>query len=85
MPTHDDRYEQARRQFDELDVEERARFLINASASLLAQGLEQAGEVLADGLKEVLRQTGRPSSSAEPERPGAAEPETAQRQASRES
>lgn len=80
----DDRYEQARRRFEDLDVEKRARFLLEASVTTLARGLEEAGRVLADGLEDVLHRTEEASRSSEgPERPGAAEPETAQRQTSR--
>lgn len=80
----DDRYDQARRRFEELEVEERTRFLLEASVSTFAQGLEQAGRALADGLDEIFHGAERTShSSGEAERPGAAEPETAQRQAPR--
>lgn len=80
----DDQYDQARRRFEELDVEKRARFLLEASVSTLADGLEQTGRVLAEGLEEVLHRSGRaPRSSERTDRPGAAEPETAQRQTSR--
>lgn len=84
MATDDD-YDQARRRFDDLDVEKQARFLVEASVSTLAQGLEEAGQVVADGLEDVLRRTGRGSgSSGQTEQPGPAEPETAQRQTSRD-
>jgi len=78
------RYDDARRTFDELDVEERTRFLVEATASTLAHGLLQAGEALADGLEEAIRQA-RKRSDHRSERggPGAAEPETAQRRAPR--
>lgn len=80
----DDRYDRTRRRFEELDVDERARFLIESSASMLAQGLERAGQVLADSLERVLRRADRASRSSErEERPGAAEPETAQRRTPR--
>ncbi len=75
-------YEQLRRAFDELDVEKRARFLIEASASTLAAGLEQVGHVLAHGLEDVMHEGPRSSGSSSDTGPGPAEPETAQRQAS---
>ena len=79
------RYEDARRSFDHLDVEERARFLVEATASTVAQGVLRAGEVLADGLEDTLRQVRkRSAASGERQGPGAAEPETAQRQAPRD-
>ncbi len=77
-------YDEARRNFDDLDVEERARFLVEATASTLAHGLLQAGEALADGLEEAIRQTRKESAPPSGRRgPGAAEPETAQRQSPR--
>jgi hypothetical protein len=78
------RYHEARRNFDDLDVEERARFLVEATASTLAHGLLQAGEALAEGLEDAVRQARkRAARSSEARGPGAAEPETAQRQAPR--
>lgn len=78
------RYDKARRNFDDLDVEERARFLVEATASTMARGLLQAGEALADGLEEAIRRAREDSSHQRGgHNPGAAEPETAQRQAPR--
>jgi hypothetical protein len=76
----DRQYEQTRRRFDELDVEAQSRFLVEAAASTLARGVVQAGEALAEGLEDALRRARRqgPAASSDP-RPGAAEPETAQR------
>lgn len=77
-----DRYKEARSRFEELDVEERASFLVEATASTLARGLEEAGQALAGGLQEFARQarTSSAGSQASSDHPGAAEPETAQRQ-----
>jgi hypothetical protein len=74
------RYQQARRRFDELEIEERSRFLIEATASTLAEGVVQAGTLLADGIEEALRRARRASEAPHGQQPGAAEPETAQRQ-----
>ncbi|MFB6247086.1 MAG: hypothetical protein ABEL97_00785 [Salinibacter sp.] len=76
----DRQYEQTRRRFDELDVEAQSRFLVEAAASTLAQGVVQAGSALAEGLEDALRRARRhdPSASSGPG-PGAAEPETAHR------
>lgn len=77
-------YDKTRRNFEDLDVEERARFLVEGTASTLAHGLLQAGEALADGLEEAIRQTRRRSARRSEKRgTGAAEPETAQRQSPR--
>jgi hypothetical protein len=80
--SRDNRYDQARRSFDELDVEEQATFLVEATASTLARGVQTVGEALADRLEEVLRRRRRPSASRSGG-PGPAEPETAQRQSPR--
>jgi len=83
MPTRPDpRYDQAREHFDELDVEEQARFLVEATATTLAWGVRRAGAVLADGLEDVLRRT-RGEATSSDRGPGAAEPETSQRQSPR--
>jgi len=76
----DDTYEQTRRRFDDLEVEQQAQFLIEASASALARGVEQAGKVLADGLRDAMHRPHRSSRTSE-SGPGPAEPETSQRQA----
>lgn len=77
-----DRYEHLRDRFEELETDDRARFLLEASVSTLATGLEQLGEVLADSLEQAMRSPDRASDSAEGARqPGPAEPETAQRHA----
>lgn len=77
----DESYDRMRRDFEELDVEKQAQFLIEASASTLARGIEQVGEVLADGLGDVMRRTDPSAGASDRSGPGAAEPETAQRQA----
>ena len=81
MPdAHESQYRQARRRFDELEIEEQSRFLIEATASTVAKGVVQAGALLADGLEEALRRARTASTASPGERPGPAEPETAQRQ-----
>jgi hypothetical protein len=79
-PTRDPRYEQTRRHFDDLDPEEKARFLVEATASTVAQGVLTLGRHLAEGLEDLMREA-RPSSR--PSGPGPAEPETAQRRTPR--
>ena len=82
MPRRDPRYDEARRQFDELDIEEQASFLVEATASTLARGVLQVGTMLADEIENVLRGT-RPGSDSRRQGPGPAEPETSQRRTSR--
>lgn len=80
MPT-DESYDRMRSDFEELEVEKQAQFLIEASASTLAKGIEQVGQVLADGLGDVMHRADPSSTTSDKAGPGAAEPETAQRQA----
>lgn len=77
----DESYDRMRRDFEDLQVEKQTRFLIEASASTLAKGVEAVGEALADGLEDVMSRRPRHDAGAETTRPGPAEPETAQRQA----
>lgn len=79
----DDHYEQTRRNFDELESEERVRFLLEASVSTIAKGLEQAGQILSDSLEQAMQSHQSSRASGSSNRPGAAEPETAQRQTPR--
>ncbi|GIV61630.1 hypothetical protein GQ464_001755 [Rhodocaloribacter litoris] len=75
--TQQDAYRQARAAFDELKLEDRALFLIEAAAATIGRGLEQAGLALA-GLLDALCQTGS-REAGEAETPG----QTARRRASR--
>jgi len=83
-----DQYDQTRRDFESMKLEEQATFLVEATVSTLARGIEEAGHALAEGLDDVFKQARRTkSSSAEPgpgTGPGPAEPETSQRQAPKE-
>jgi hypothetical protein len=72
-------YDRTRQRFDELDVEEQASFLVEATASTVARGVLQVGEVLADRLEAALRQAQRSADGGRRHGPGPAEPETAQR------
>ncbi len=60
------RYEEVREAFVRLRLEEKARFLIEATAATLADGIEAAGALLARGLErclEVCQQKPRPDPS----------------------
>lgn len=72
-------YNQTRQRFEDLEPEEQARFLIEATATTLAQGIERVGRMLAHGLQDTVREARRRSSAGSKTGPGAAEPETAQR------
>lgn len=77
------RYERTKQEFGDMSVEEQASFLIEASATALARGLEHAGRRVAEEMESVFGKRHRRSSDREDARPGAAEPETSQRKASR--
>ena len=87
MPTDSDsssRYDDTRRRFDDLNMEEQARFLVEATATTVARGLVQASKTVAEGLEDVIRDArkGRTQAS-EPGQPGPAEPEMAQQRSPR--
>ncbi len=60
--SHSEEYERARSAFDDLKLEDRAVFLIEATVSTIARGVDKVGRVLADELDRLFRT-----------RPGAAE------------
>jgi hypothetical protein len=78
-------YRRTRDAFNEMNVEEQASFLVEATASMLARGVEEAGRAVAEGLDDLFRSKtnrSKTKSTASPRRgkqgPGPAEPETAQ-------
>ena len=50
----DDSYRRVRDDFDGLDLEHQATFLVDATVSLLAKGIETAGRALADEVDEFV-------------------------------
>ena len=72
--THRKRYHQAREAFDELKIEDRAIFLLEATVTTVARGVEEAGRALADELDRFFH--GFRAERAEPSEPsrGAAKP-----------
>lgn len=72
-------YRRTREAFERMKVDEQASFLVEATASILARGVEQIGRTIADGLDDLFR--GAQSTASAPHRdrgPGPAEPETSQ-------
>jgi hypothetical protein len=65
-PEREDAYEQARHGFDALRLEERAAFLVEATVSTLAEGLDAAGRALAHELNRSARHRGAASSREGP-------------------
>ena len=84
---HSKQYRQAREAFDHLKIEDRAVFLLEATVSTVARGVEDAGRVLAnelDRMFDAFRQQGPEASrSATSPGPGPAEPPTATQTAPR--
>lgn len=83
--THRKRYHQAREAFDDLKIEDRAVFLLEATVSTVARGVEEAGRALADEFDRFFRtcreeRAETPRSAAAP---GPAEPPTAKQTAPR--
>lgn len=75
-----DTYRRTRDTFNEMKLEEQATFLVEATASMLARGVEEVGRIVADGLSDVFRARSHHSTEGKDSahRPGPAEPETAQ-------
>lgn len=73
-------YEKARRDFKDLNLEEQATFWVEATTSLLARGVQEAGRTIAHELDNLFTRTrkARPEAGSGP---GPAEPETAQQRA----
>ena len=68
------RYKEARDAFDDLSVEDRATFLIEATFSTLVRGLEKAGDALARTVEQAFEEAREAGAAAE--EPGATEPPT---------
>jgi len=65
-------YEKARAAFEQLGIEERAAFLVEAAAATLGRGLEEAGRTLARVLEDLFaagENQGGDGESVEPEAP----------------
>jgi hypothetical protein len=56
---HSERFHETRRQFDELSLEDRAIFLLEATVSTLGRSLEQAGKTLGDALESAFQEAER--------------------------
>ncbi len=70
--TRDATYEKVRAAFEELGIEERAAFLVEAAAATLGRGLEEAGRTLAHVLEDLFdagENEGGDGESVEPEAP----------------
>lgn len=76
----DEDYRRTRDTFNEMKLEDQATFLVEATASLLARGIEETGRAVADGIDELFRPKARRTSRDAPgaRGPGPAEPETSQ-------
>ncbi len=51
---HSEQYREARRQFDDMRLEDKAVFLLESTVSTLARGLEEVSKVVADSLEKTF-------------------------------
>lgn len=65
-------YERARREFDSLQIEDKAIFLVESTVTTVARGIEEVGRVIADELDALFHPP--PADPIDPERPPASEP-----------
>ena len=81
MSVHDsqERYRNLRESFDELQIQDKALFLVEATVSTRARGIEQAGQTLADEMGDVFRS--EEARHHERRSPDAARPPSSERQA----
>lgn len=77
-------YDQTRKGFDQLNLEDQATFWVEATASLLARGVQEAGRSIAREMDHFFGGRQRPHRSEDAGGPGPAEPETAQQRAPRD-
>lgn len=68
-----EQYRHVRDAFDTLNIEDKALFLVEAAASTVARGLEEAGRKLGDELNRVFEEAEQRAAQAEHED---AEPDT---------
>ena len=63
--THSDQYQRARREFEDMRIEDKAVFLVEATVTTMARALEAAGEALARELDRIFQ----PRETADPTEP----------------
>lgn len=56
---HREHYQEARRKFDDLRIEDKAIFLLESTVTTLARGLEEVGRVIADSLEKTFESAER--------------------------
>ncbi len=81
---HRETYNQARDEFDRMDLEDQATFWVEATASLVARGVQEAGRSIACELDHFFAGARRRAEHRDTGGPGPAEPETAQQRAPRD-
>ncbi len=76
-------YEKAWSAFQELGVEERAAFLVEATAATLGHGLEKAGRSLAHALEDLFRAAEAPCGDGESKESETSEPKASAKKTTR--
>ena len=61
-----EQYEKARREFEELRIEDKAVFLVEAAAATLARGVERFGSAVVDEMDRAFRKKEAQQSEKEP-------------------
>jgi hypothetical protein len=61
-------YGEARRAFDDLKVEEKARFMLEAVFSTVADGIDRVSEVISDSMDDAMRGCESEEVEAEPKK-----------------
>lgn len=51
---HSEQYQETRRKFDEMELEDKAVFLLESTISTVARGVEQFSRVVADSLEKTF-------------------------------
>lgn len=62
-----EQYREARRQFDDLRIEDKAVFLLESTVSTLARGLEEFGRVVSENLERSFEAAERRREEPQPE------------------
>ncbi|MFW5955272.1 MAG: hypothetical protein ACOCSK_00850, partial [Rhodothermales bacterium] len=63
---HREQYHEARRQFDDLKLEDKAVFLLESTVSTLARGLEELGRAVADSVEKSFEEAERAGAGRAP-------------------
>lgn len=72
-----EKYKRVRTEFEDLEIEDKALFVLEATISTVARGIEQFGRGFADEIEKTFQWAARRAEEAEKEAKAAADAETA--------